>query len=65
MSVVTQGTQFYVLNAGVVSEVECITGFTLAVTLRIKSKIRVSANEIPALTKRVKDSGIGNRYAQC
>lgn len=28
MSIVTQGTQLYVLNAGVVSEVECITGFT-------------------------------------
>ncbi|EBG0723018.1 phage tail protein, partial [Salmonella enterica subsp. enterica] len=27
MSVVTQGTQMYVLNNGVVSEVECITSF--------------------------------------
>lgn len=28
MSVVTQGTQLYVLADGVVSEIECITGFT-------------------------------------
>lgn len=28
MSVVTQGTQMYVLNNGVVSEVECITSFS-------------------------------------
>ena len=28
MSVVTQGTQLYVVNNGVVSEVECITGFS-------------------------------------
>lgn len=28
MSVLTQGTQLFVLSAGVVSEVECITGFT-------------------------------------
>jgi len=27
MSVLTQGTQFFVLNGGVVSEVECITSF--------------------------------------
>ncbi|EEV0134777.1 phage tail protein [Escherichia coli] len=28
MSVVTQGTQFYVLNNGAVSEIECITSFS-------------------------------------
>ncbi|HHU4721813.1 TPA: phage tail tube protein, partial [Klebsiella pneumoniae] len=27
MSVLTQGTQFFVLKSGVVSEVECITSF--------------------------------------
>ncbi|STU63084.1 Uncharacterised protein [Klebsiella pneumoniae subsp. pneumoniae] len=41
MSVLTQGTQFFVLKSGVVSEVECITSFNPAATLPIRLKIPV------------------------
>ncbi len=41
MSVLTQGTQFFVLKSGVVSEVECITSFNPGGTLPIRLKIPV------------------------